>query len=90
MKWPAAFIWAGRRPAGSPGRGLDDYADNQLLETAGLVTTGDAGKRYDRFRERVMFPILNQQGAVIAFGGRILGSRTTQKQAPRMARARNT
>ena len=32
-------------------------------------------KRYDRFRERVMFPILNQQGAVIAFGGRILGSK---------------
>jgi len=48
---------------------FDDYADNQLLETAGLVTTGDAGKRYDRFRERVMFPILNQQGAVIAKDG---------------------
>ena len=54
---------------------FDDYADNQLLETAGLVAAGDAGKRYDRFRERVMFPILNQQGAVIAFGGRILGSK---------------
>ena len=54
---------------------FDDYADNQLLETAGLIATGDAGKRYDRFRERVMFPILNQQGAVIAFGGRILGSK---------------
>jgi DNA primase len=54
---------------------FDDYADNQLLETAGLITTGDGGKRYDRFRERVMFPILNQQGAVIAFGGRILGSK---------------
>lgn len=58
---------------------FDDYADNQLLETAGLVTTGDAGKRYDRFRERVMFPILNQQGAVIAFGGRILGSKDDAK-----------
>ena len=52
-----------------------DYADNQLLETAGLIATGDAGKRYDRFRERVIFPILNQQGAVIGFGGRILGSK---------------
>ena len=52
-----------------------DYADNQLLETAGLIATGDGGKRYDRFRERVMFPILNQQGAVIGFGGRILGSK---------------
>ena len=52
-----------------------DYADNPLLETAGLIATGDGGKRYDRFRERVMFPILNQQGAVIGFGGRILGSK---------------
>ncbi len=56
-----------------------DYADNQLLETAGLVATGDAGKRYDRFRERVIFPILNQQGAVIGFGGRILGSKDDGK-----------
>ncbi|TAG03218.1 MAG: DNA primase [Betaproteobacteria bacterium] len=54
---------------------FDDYADNQLLETGGLVKTGDGGKRYDGFRERVMFPILNQQGAVIGFGGRILGSK---------------
>ena len=54
---------------------FDDYGDNQLLETAGLIATGDGGKRYDRFRERVMFPILNQQGAVIGFGGRILGSK---------------
>ena len=54
---------------------FDDYADNVLLETAGLIATGDGGKRYDRFRERVMFPILNQQGAVIGFGGRILGSK---------------
>jgi DNA primase len=54
---------------------FDDYADNALLETAGLIATGDGGKRYDRFRERVMFPILNQQGAVIGFGGRILGSK---------------
>jgi DNA primase len=54
---------------------FEDYDDNELLETGGLVSVGDAGKRYDRFRERVMFPILNQQGAVIGFGGRILGSK---------------
>jgi DNA primase len=54
---------------------FEEYNDNELLETGGLVSVGDAGKRYDRFRERVMFPILNQQGAVIGFGGRILGSK---------------
>ena len=52
-----------------------DYIDQPLLETAGLVMTGDNGRRYDRFRQRVMFPILNQHGAVIAFGGRILGGK---------------
>jgi DNA primase len=54
---------------------FDDYNENELLLTGGLVKLGDAGRRYDTFRERVMFPILNQQGAVIGFGGRILGSK---------------
>jgi DNA primase len=42
---------------------------------AGLVIEGDdegRRKRYDRFRDRIMFPILNQKGAVIGFGGRVL------------------
>jgi DNA primase len=38
----------------------------------GLVIENE-GKRYDRFRDRVMFPILNARGAVIGFGGRVLG-----------------
>jgi DNA primase len=33
-----------------------------------------AGKRYERFRDRVMFPIVNQRGFVIGFGGRIIGA----------------
>ena len=45
----------------------------ETLAQAGLVSEGDAGKRYDRFRDRIMFPILNQKGNVIAFGGRVLG-----------------
>ncbi len=43
------------------------------LETAGLVVNGDAGKRYDRFRDRIMFPIHDSRGQVIGFGGRVLG-----------------
>ena len=38
----------------------------------------DEGKRYDRFRDRVMFPILNQRGSVIGFGGRVLGRRASR------------
>ncbi|KGI76672.1 DNA primase [Oleiagrimonas soli] len=41
------------------------------LEQAGMVSTGDRGK-YDRFRARLMFPIMDRRGRVIAFGGRIL------------------
>jgi DNA primase len=51
---------------------VSDYGDPKLVE-AGLVLVGDEGKRYDRFRGRVMFPIRNRRGAVIGFGARILG-----------------
>ena len=47
--------------------------DDPELETAGLVINGDAGKRYDRFRDRIMFPIHDSRGQVIGFGGRVLG-----------------
>ncbi len=47
--------------------------DAPELETAGLVIAGDGGKRYDRFRDRIMFPIHDSRGQVIAFGGRVLG-----------------
>jgi DNA primase len=49
-----------------------NYQDKSLKD-AGLVIDNDAGKRYDRFRDRVMFPILNQRGSVIGFGGRVIG-----------------
>jgi len=47
---------------------FDPYEDPRLVE-AGLVIA-DEGKRYDRFRDRVMFPIRNRRGAVIGFGAR--------------------
>jgi DNA primase len=46
--------------------------DDPALDAAGLVVAGDGGKRYDRFRDRVMFPIHDTQGRVIGFGGRVL------------------
>ena len=48
-----------------------DY-DTPLLKHAGLIIDNDAGRRYDRFRDRLMIPIINPKGDVIAFGGRIL------------------
>jgi DNA primase len=41
-----------------------------LLIRAGLMIASDNGKYYDRFRDRIIFPILNQQGQIVAFGGR--------------------
>jgi DNA primase len=52
-------------------RVVPDYRDKSLLET-GLVIENDDGRRYDRFRDRIMFPIVNQRGQAIGFGGRIL------------------
>lgn len=48
-----------------------DYQDEVLSET-GLVISADGGKRYDRFRDRIMFPIMNVRGQIIGFGGRVL------------------
>ncbi|WP_299011576.1 DNA primase [uncultured Shewanella sp.] len=50
-------------------------AQNKLL-TAGMVIENDNGKRYDRFRDRLMFPIRDRRGRVIGFGGRVLGDGT--------------
>jgi DNA primase len=49
--------------------------EDALMIEAGLLIQPDDPKRqpYDRFRERVMFPITDRRGKVIAFGGRILG-----------------
>lgn len=62
--------------------GLRDVFSNyeaEALVEAGLVIDksdepGTGRRRYDRFRDRIMFPIRNTKGQVIAFGGRILDS----------------
>lgn len=52
-------------------KAIPDYPSHEL-ETVGLVIANE-GKRYDRFRDRIMFPIRNERGKVIAFGGRVIG-----------------
>jgi len=45
----------------------------KLLESSGLFSRDPRGRLYDRFRRRITFPIANESGKVIAFGGRALG-----------------
>jgi DNA primase len=50
----------------------NERVSEEKLLTAGLLTKNDKGRVYDRFRDRIMFPIRDTRGRVIAFGGRIL------------------
>ncbi len=59
--WDACLNWARARKI-----------PEALLETAGLVVRTDEGRVYDRFRDRLMFSICDEQGRVVAFSGRIL------------------
>ncbi|MBI3715871.1 MAG: DNA primase [Betaproteobacteria bacterium] len=52
---------------------VEDYSTGALKE-CGLVIDSDEGRRYDRFRDRVMFPIHDARGNVIGFGGRVIGA----------------
>lgn len=52
--------------------GKSDEATERLLAT-GLIIRKDNGKHYDRFRKRIMFPIRDQRGRTIGFGGRTMG-----------------
>lgn len=54
---------------------FDDYKAAELA-TVGLVIDNEQGRRYDRFRDRVMFPILDARSNVIGFGGRVMGDDT--------------
>ncbi|MGA7918146.1 MAG: DNA primase [Candidatus Acidiferrales bacterium] len=55
-------------------RFLKQKYPEKLLEVSGIVSREQSGNRfYDRFRRRIMFPIANEAGKVIAFGGRAMG-----------------
>jgi DNA primase len=54
------------------------YTSQELIE-AGLVAERESGGHYDRFRNRLLFPIREAKGAVVGFGGRALGDGQTPK-----------
>ncbi|MBI2805255.1 MAG: DNA primase [Planctomycetes bacterium] len=55
-----------------------------LLETVGLIAKRNEGRGYyDRFRDRVMFPIRDLQGRIVGFGGRILPSSSLSDRGPK-------
>src|SRR5690242_7603147 len=54
-------------------RALEKLGEDKLIETGMLIKPEEGGDSYDRFRGRLMIPIRDARGRVIAFGGRILG-----------------
>ncbi|CAN6135305.1 DnaG DNA primase (bacterial type) [Methylophilaceae bacterium] len=76
----AAKFQVGYAPAGWQNlQSVFPQYDNDALKVAGLVVENEQGKRYDRFRDRIMFPIHDQKGQVIGFGGRIINPEDTPK-----------
>lgn len=53
--------------------GGDALQQKAMIDAGLLIENAETGKRYDRFRDRVIFPIRDSRGRVIAFGGRVLG-----------------
>jgi len=51
----------------------------RLLDRTGLLSKNDRGHVYDKFRDRIMFPIHDRRGRVIAFGGRVLDKDASPK-----------
>jgi DNA primase len=54
-------------------RALRGKFSEKLLADSGLVARDPSGRLYDRFRRRILFPIADERGRVVAFGGRALG-----------------
>ena len=70
----AARFGIGYAPEGWQGlaAAFPDYQSESLSETGLVIVNEEDHKRYDRFRDRIMFPIVNVRGQVIGFGGRVL------------------
>ena len=54
-------------------RAMKQKYPEKVLEASGLFSRDQNGRLFDRFRRRVMFPIANDSGKIVAFGGRALG-----------------
>ena len=69
----AARFGIGYSPAGWQNLAeiFPDY-ESPLLVKTGMVNENEEKKRYDRFRDRIMFPILNLKGKIVGFGGRVI------------------
>ncbi|WP_324779385.1 DNA primase [Thiobacillus sedimenti] len=67
----AARYGIGYAPDGSPLKQVFKDYQGDALVACGLVVENE-GRRYDRFRDRIMFPIRNVKGQIIGFGGRVL------------------
>ncbi|MGH9681154.1 MAG: DNA primase, partial [Candidatus Acidiferrales bacterium] len=65
----------GFAPAGGEAllRAMKQKYSEKVLEASGLFSRDPNGRLFDRFRRRVMFPIANDSGKIVAFGGRALG-----------------
>jgi len=70
-----ALFGIGFAPSGGDAllRAMKPKYNEKVLEASGLFSRDQSGRLYDRFRRRVMFPIANDSGKVVAFGGRALG-----------------
>ena len=60
-----------------------DYAAPVLLQAGLVIDSAEGSRRYDRFRDRVMFPILDAKGNVIGFGGRVIDANDGAKSEPK-------
>ena len=61
---------------------LASFGESKLL-AAGLLTQNDQGRTYDRFRQRIVFPIRDTRGRVIGFGGRLYDGSGAKGEGPR-------
>ena len=72
----AKFFGIGYAPPGWDGLQTELGTDKEALRelvTCGMLIEKEDGRTYDRFRDRIMFPIRDARGRFIAFGGRVLG-----------------